>query len=58
MSKSHLLKVLSSPEEEEQEQEEEEEKKEKKKRKKKTSDISSCALIEPIARSVMDDRRS
>ena len=50
MSKSRVLKVLSSPEEEEQEQEEEEEKK--------TSDISSRALTEPIARPVMDDRRS
>ena len=50
MSKSRVLKVLSSPEEEEQEQEEEEEEKTKQK---KTSDISSRALIEPIARPVM-----
>ena len=57
MSKSHVLKVLSSPEEEEQEQEEEEEEEEEKKEKK-TSDISSRGLIEPIATPVMDDRRS
>ena len=57
MSKSHVLKVLSSPEEEEQEQEEEEKKKEKKTTTT-TSDISSRALMEPIARPVMDDRRS
>ena len=52
MSKSRVLKVLSLPEEEEeQEQEEEEEEKT-------TSDISSRALIEPIARPVMEAPRS
>ena len=53
VSKSHVLKVLSSPEEE-QEQEGEEEKKPTTT----TSDISSRALIEPLATPVMDDRRS
>ena len=54
VSKSHVLKVLASPEE--QEQEEEEEKKQKTTTT--TSDISSRTLIEPIARPVMDHRRS
>ena len=51
MSKSRVLKVLSSPEEEQEEEEEE-------KKATTTSDILSRALIEPIARPVMDDRRS
>ena len=54
VSKSHVLKGLSSPEEEEQEEEEEEGKKQKTT----TSDISSRALIEPIVTPVMDDRCS
>ena len=58
MSKSRVLKVLSSPEEEEQEQQEEEGEEEEKKTTTTTSDISSRALMEPIARPVMDDRRS
>ena len=47
MSKSRVLKVLSSPEEQEQEEEEEE------KKTTTTSDISSRALIKPIARPVI-----
>jgi len=49
VSKSRVLKVLTSPEEQEEEEEKE---------KKTTSDISSRALIEPIATPVMDDRHS
>ena len=49
MSKSHILKVLSSPEEEQEQEEEEEEKKTTTT----TSDISSRALIKPIARPVI-----
>ena len=82
MSKSRVLKVLSSPEEEEEEEEEQEEEQEEEeeeeeqrgallepafatRRGKKiktitttTSDISSRALMEPIARPVMEAPRS